>query len=250
MVVRMTYAADGQRRRGRPPRLSRDQIVDAACELGIENLTMAAVAERLGVTHQSLYGWVQDRDELIDLVSDRMLATVELPETGSGTGWRCVLRALASALRRIGRANPGYAGAALGRYRTGPGHLDLNRRVVASLSRTGFDIAMAQRSYETVVTVVLGWQAREDACAPLGEALGHIADDLERTAMELGGPYSIEAATAACAELRAAADERFEFLIQTVIAGLPDPAPRKSTELDESLLDIREPGVVIPSAGR
>lgn len=56
----MTYAAHGQRRRGRLPRISRDRIVEAAYELGIENLTMAAVAERLGVSHQSLYNWVQD----------------------------------------------------------------------------------------------------------------------------------------------------------------------------------------------
>ena len=86
MVVRMTYAADGQRRRGRPPRISRDHIVDAACELGIQNLTMAGVAERLGVTHQSLYGWLQDRDELIDLVSDRLVRRIEIrSEEGGGS---------------------------------------------------------------------------------------------------------------------------------------------------------------------
>ncbi len=84
----MTYAADGQRRRGRPPRISRDHIVDAACEVGIENLTMAAVAERLGVTHQSLYGWVQDRDELIDLVSDRLIQRLEILPPASPEDWR------------------------------------------------------------------------------------------------------------------------------------------------------------------
>jgi len=88
MVVLMTYAADGQRRRGRPPRISRDHIVDAACEVGIENLTMAAVAERLGVTHQSLYGWVQDRDELIDLVSDRLIRRIEILPPADPADWR------------------------------------------------------------------------------------------------------------------------------------------------------------------
>ena len=101
MVVPMTYAADGQRRRGRPPRISRDDIVDAACELGIENLTMAAVAERLGVTHQSLYGWVQDRDELIDLVSDRLIRRLEIKPPDDPADWRDSLRSYANGLRRL-----------------------------------------------------------------------------------------------------------------------------------------------------
>ena len=97
----MTYAADGQRRRGRPPRISRDHIVDAACEVGIENLTMAAVAERLGVTHQSLYGWVQDRDELIDLVSDRLIRRIEILPPADPADWRDSLRSYANGLRRL-----------------------------------------------------------------------------------------------------------------------------------------------------
>ncbi len=117
MVVRMTYAADGQRRRGRPPRLSRDHIVDAACELGIENLTMAAVAERLGVTHQSLYGWVQDRDELIDLVSDRLIRQIEILPPADSAEWRDSLRSYANGLRRLAGETPGFAGSGLGRFR-------------------------------------------------------------------------------------------------------------------------------------
>jgi AcrR family transcriptional regulator len=111
MVVSMTYAADGQRRRGRPPRISRDDIVDAACELGIENLTMAAVAERLGVTHQSLYGWVRDRDELIDLVSDRLIRQPTPPTGGTRSGHTPM--AFAVSLTRC-RASPPLAWAGSG----------------------------------------------------------------------------------------------------------------------------------------
>lgn len=52
-------------RRGRPRRLQLDQVLEAALAIGLNKLTMAAVAERLGVGKAVLYGYVQNRDELI-----------------------------------------------------------------------------------------------------------------------------------------------------------------------------------------
>ena len=56
-------------KRGRPAQLSREQIVAAALGLDLETLTMRALAQRLGVTHSTLYGWVANRAELLDLIS-------------------------------------------------------------------------------------------------------------------------------------------------------------------------------------
>jgi AcrR family transcriptional regulator len=69
-------STDGPRRPGRPRRrvLSRDAIADAVIEVGFENLTLVAVAERLGVTHASLYGNVTDRDDLVIAAADRLIA--------------------------------------------------------------------------------------------------------------------------------------------------------------------------------
>jgi len=55
-------------RRGRPPRISRGQIVDAAIALGVDTFTMQAVAAHLGVTPPSLYSHVSGRDEVLELV--------------------------------------------------------------------------------------------------------------------------------------------------------------------------------------
>jgi AcrR family transcriptional regulator len=240
----MTYAApEPRRRRGRKPLISRERIVEAAFELGIEHLTMAAVAERLGVSHQSLYNWVRDRDELIDLVSDQLVAGIRLPDEPDLEAWRDSLRVLANGLHRIADAAPGFAAAGLGRYRTSPAYLDLNESTLRLLVDAGFEPAMAQRTYETVITVLLGWLAREDTNAPLRAHPDRARIALEVSAASSGGRHERSSA-AALAELAAPTDERFEFLVHTVLAGLPDPATKTAVELGNTLLDIREPATV------
>ena len=239
----MTYAApEPRRRRGRKPLISRERIVEAAFELGIEHLTMAAVANRLGVSHQSLYNWVRDRDELIDLVSDQFVAGIRLPDEPDPEAWRDSLRVLANGLHRIADAAPGFAAAALARYRTSPGYLDLNESALRVLVDAGFEPAMAQRTYETVVTVLLGWLAREDAHAPLRANPDRARIALEVSAATSGGRHELSSA-AALAELTAPADEQFEFLVHTVLAGLPDPPRAVAGRMkpDTPNLDLRQP---------
>ena len=67
-------------RGGRPPRLSREQIVDAAASIvgqeGIEALTMRRVADRLSASPMAIYRHVRDKDELLVLLLDRLAARV------------------------------------------------------------------------------------------------------------------------------------------------------------------------------
>jgi len=64
------------RRRGRPPRVSRAQLVDGAITLmrtqPDEPLTIARVAEQAGVSPMALYRHFRDRDELVDEVVVRL----------------------------------------------------------------------------------------------------------------------------------------------------------------------------------
>jgi AcrR family transcriptional regulator len=83
-------------RRGRPPRASREQIVDAAVALlradPDEPLTMARVASSVGLTPMALYRHFKDRDELMDEVVGRILMerNAEIPREGP---WQDQLRA-------------------------------------------------------------------------------------------------------------------------------------------------------------
>jgi AcrR family transcriptional regulator len=64
--------------------LNRETIVDVALELvdaeGLEGLSMRRVAERLETGPASLYAHVANKDELMELVYDRVLAEVHVPE--------------------------------------------------------------------------------------------------------------------------------------------------------------------------
>lgn len=86
-------------RTGRPPRLSRAQIVAAARELiaanGVESLTMRRLATELNATPMALYRHVRDREELLLLLLDDIAADMLRPELPEDPHERMVLTALA-----------------------------------------------------------------------------------------------------------------------------------------------------------
>ena len=75
------------KRAGRPRRLTTKQVIEAAIAMGLEDLTMAALAERLGVRVAVLYNYVKGRDELIDLAARHALSSQQFPED-HGQDWR------------------------------------------------------------------------------------------------------------------------------------------------------------------
>ena len=110
----MTQARTRPGRRSRPGRgLSLDRIVTTTLELvdeqGIGAATMRAVASRLGVRSMSLYRYVEDRDELLDAVVDRIVNELgDDPEVQlrPADGWRPYLTGMAHGVRRYARAHP------------------------------------------------------------------------------------------------------------------------------------------------
>src|SRR5262245_2554362 len=88
-------------RRKRQP-LDPEQIVRAALrlldEVGLDELTMRRLAERLGVKAASLYRHVRDKDELLVLLGDEISGEIPLVRP-SGT-WRQQLIKMAWNVRR------------------------------------------------------------------------------------------------------------------------------------------------------
>jgi TetR/AcrR family tetracycline transcriptional repressor len=90
------------RRRPKPRALDREQVVRAALalldEIGLDELTMRRLAERLGVKAPSLYRHVKSKEELLVLLADELAGTIPLaPATGP---WRARLEAAAANVRR------------------------------------------------------------------------------------------------------------------------------------------------------
>jgi AcrR family transcriptional regulator len=81
--------------------LNREAIVDVALEIvdedGLEGLSMRRVAERLETGPASLYAHVANKDELTELVYDRVVGEVQVPEPDKRR-WE---EQLADALRQL-----------------------------------------------------------------------------------------------------------------------------------------------------
>ena len=121
-----------------PDKTSRDAIVAAGRELierdGVDGLTMAAVAERVGVQSPSLYKRVRDRGELISLVVgasiDDLTARMEAQRQPDP---RARLVALADVMRAFAHERPvGYA-LVFGTHSAPPPETDAVRRSVTPL---------------------------------------------------------------------------------------------------------------------
>jgi AcrR family transcriptional regulator len=73
----------GGGRRGRPPKLDRQDVLDAAVALlddeGVDGVTMRRLAGRLGVSPMALYRHVGDHDELLLALVDRLAARLVYP---------------------------------------------------------------------------------------------------------------------------------------------------------------------------
>lgn len=95
-------------RRGRPARVSRAQVVDAAVSVadreGLDAVSMRSVATALGVAPMTLYTHVPGRAELVDAMIDRAYADWALPEPGMR--WRPALDAFARGYWQVLRRHP------------------------------------------------------------------------------------------------------------------------------------------------
>ena len=83
-----------QRRPGRPARLSRAQILEAALELadrdGLEAVTMQRIARAIGAEPMSLYRHVRNKEDLLDGLVDLVFAEIELPSPEDP--WKVAMR--------------------------------------------------------------------------------------------------------------------------------------------------------------
>ena len=124
--------------RGRPARISHDAILMAALEIGLPNLTMTAVAERLGVTIQALYRYVTDREELVNTVTETLVQRFPVP-ADHGQDWSDWAYTLAYEMRRMYDSAPGLADRAMELTQATPGVLGRYEASLRIALRSGFD---------------------------------------------------------------------------------------------------------------
>ncbi|MFI0419685.1 hypothetical protein [Spongiactinospora sp. 9N601] len=137
-------------RPGPKPRLSRAKIVQAAVDLGIEQVSIAAVAAALGAAPPSLYRYIDSLDDLVTAAVETVFAATPTPSPERG--WRAYLEAEAATrldlLTRyaglVPEGSSGLAGIASRRF----------EQLVQGLMGLGFPVAEAVLAVDAVVDLV------------------------------------------------------------------------------------------------
>jgi AcrR family transcriptional regulator len=142
--------------KGPVPLLSRARIADAAVALadeqGLEAVTMRRLGAELGGAGASLYRYVSSREELVDLMVDRVSRDLEHEAT---TGdWRHDVVALATALLGVHRRHRWLVDVRQGRASLGPSAVDLFERGLAALVPLPIDDRRKMEAIAMLIGVV------------------------------------------------------------------------------------------------
>ena len=129
-------------------------VLEMIDEVGVEKVTMRALAARLDVSAMALYHHVEDKDELLRMVGDDILGKLDLPDPDAGD-WReqftNVSLAAVDALLEV----PGLSTVLLSSKML-PNARRLVQFCISQFERGGLDHDTAQEVYAGVQTLVLG----------------------------------------------------------------------------------------------
>jgi AcrR family transcriptional regulator len=122
---RRSDARRGRERRDRT--LSREAIVAAALRIvdaeGVDAVTMRRVADELGTGPASLYAHVEDKDELLGAVLDKVFGDLDIRMVADPARWQEQVKDFGRRLRRALLAHRDLAKVSLGTVPTGPNAL-------------------------------------------------------------------------------------------------------------------------------
>ena len=115
----------------RPAALTRDQVLAAALQIideqGVEALTMRRLGQALDRNPMGIYRHAADKDALLDLVVEHVVAELVVPHERDRDGdgedrvdWETALRRTAHAFRQVALAHPNVVPLLVNRSITGP----------------------------------------------------------------------------------------------------------------------------------
>ncbi|MDH6708973.1 TetR/AcrR family tetracycline transcriptional repressor [Kitasatospora sp. MAA19] len=208
------------------PPLTREALTQAALRVlerdGLAGLSMRKVAAEVGVKAASLYWHVRNKQELLDLLTDAVMASAEPPPREGG--WREQFHAYCSRYRRLLLDNRDAAKVVSGRLAPGPHLLAVMEDQLDRLRAAGFSDADAAMATYLLGAFVQGFVLQEQSPISAAEVLGTSRRDIADAA---GDRFrSLPADTfpnlvALAGDLTEPdMDARFEFCVQRILDGL------------------------------
>ncbi len=218
-------------------RLTVERIVDAAMDLmaekGYEAVSMRSLAQVLRTGPASLYAHVANREHLDQLVLARIAEGLDVPEPDPER-WQEQVKDLARAILGLYRAHPGSARAAVALIPTEAGAVHAFDGLLGLCLAGGITPQAAAwfgdllTEYVAAVAVEeLVWRERENS-TPAGEDPDHQALDEQLTAYfeSLPADQFPHLTSMARVITAGAGDDRFEFGLDVLVAGLVAVSPR------------------------
>ncbi|TDW75677.1 TetR/AcrR family transcriptional regulator [Kribbella pratensis] len=214
--------------------LNRERIVDAAMrvlvESGYEAVSMRKVAQALGTGPASLYAHVANKRELDQLLVERAAAQMRYDEPVDPARWQEQLKAMMREMLRAMRANPGVARAAIGAVPLGERALMSTERMLTLLKAGNIPDQAAAWAVDLIPLYVTAIAFEET----VQSATDWTPDDVERFVSGLrsyfeslpADRFPLTVALAGALTSGAAGDERFEFGIAVIVAGLASLAEK------------------------
>lgn len=127
----------------RPRSLTQDRLSSAALAVidrdGLGGLSMRTVAKELGMSTMALYRYVQDRDELEQLIVERVLSTVDPAPPAVDLPWPDRLRTMVTRLRDSVGAHPAVVPLTLTHRHRSPSVLRWSETVLGILAASGIE---------------------------------------------------------------------------------------------------------------
>ncbi|MFS8200877.1 TetR/AcrR family transcriptional regulator C-terminal domain-containing protein [Streptomyces sp. CWNU-52B] len=194
-----------------------DTALDLLNEVGLDGLSLRAIAKELDVKAPALYWHFKDKQALLDEMATemyrRMVAAVPLDAHDT---WQERLlrsnRGLRATLRRYRDGAKVYSGSRF----TGVEHGEQMEETLRLFTAAGFTLAQAVRAASTAYLYTLGFVTEEQGVEPLPGDRREGYDMAERARLMADFPLSVQAG----AELFADYDRHFEEGLALVIAGI------------------------------
>jgi AcrR family transcriptional regulator len=170
--------------RGPRPALTHEQIADAAIEIadreGLGAVSMRRLADRLGVATMALYRYVAGKNDVFELMIDRVHAEVRVDREA---GWRALSRAYAEQSRAMVLRHP-WVTELLARMPTAltPRLVALAEQALVSVDGLGLDVDSMMAIFGTVTAFVRGSTVGEVGQREVARRQGWTSDDDMRLA--------------------------------------------------------------------
>ncbi|HET8841310.1 MAG TPA: TetR/AcrR family transcriptional regulator [Ktedonobacteraceae bacterium] len=219
-----------ERPRAVRPMLSRERIVQVALAVadaeGIEAISIRRIATALSVSAMALYGYIERKEDVLDLMVDAVYAEMPVPLQQDPRDWRSQLQEIAVQRRAMMHSHPWLASLIGHRAVLGPNALKQTDDLLGIVSQPGFDITTSMSILAMFNAYIVGFVLGE-----MGEAEAQRRTGLsEQEWQQQVGPYVQEQiiasgryphlARAMLEGKEPSSDERFLFGLTRLLEGI------------------------------